>query len=59
MIVTVASIVLFAAGGAAYAVTRHSTTSTAAPYLTELSDAKQITGVTFRTEPDRNHVSGS
>lgn len=58
LILTVTLVVLFAAGVITYAVTRHGSGSSNTPYLNELAAAKQITGVTFRPEPDRNHVSG-
>lgn len=57
LIVTVTLLVLFAGGIITYAITR-SGSSSSTPYLNELAAAKQIRGVTFRAEPDRNHVTG-
>jgi Protein of unknown function (DUF3105) len=56
LIVTTIVVVIFAAGIVTYAVTRPHANST--PYLNELADAKKISGITFRQEPNRNHLSG-
>jgi hypothetical protein len=56
LIVTTVLVVIFAAAIVTYAVTRPHSSST--PYLNELADAKKISGVTFRQEPNRNHLSG-
>jgi hypothetical protein len=56
LIVTTVVVVIFAAAIVTYAVTRKHANST--PYLNELADAKKITGITFRQEPNRNHLAG-
>jgi len=59
LIVTAIVVVVFAVGIVAFAVTRHKTTSSSGkPFLNELPDAKSISGVTFRQEPNRNHANG-
>ena len=57
LILTVGLVVLFAAGVIGYALTRHSSKANTSPFLNELATAKQISGVTFAPEPERNHVS--
>lgn len=58
-IVSVAVIVIFAVGVIGYAVTRPSSADrNSAAYLNELASAKQISGISFRKEPARNHVTG-
>lgn len=57
LILTVGLVVLFAAGVIGYALTRHSSKANTSPFLNELATAKQISGITFTPEPERNHVS--
>lgn len=59
LIATVAVLALFAAGVVTYALTRDGSSSSSTPYLNELPAAKAITGITFRREPDRNHINGT
>lgn len=59
VIATVAVLALFAAGVVTYALTRNGSSSSSTPYLNELPAAKAITGITFRREPDRNHINGT
>jgi uncharacterized protein DUF3105 len=58
LIATVAAVVVFAAAIIIYAVTKSSNKANATSYLNELPDAKAISGVTFKQEANRNHISG-
>ena len=59
LIAVVAVLVLFAGGIVAYAVTRHSNSSTTNRYrLPELAAAKAIKGVIYKQEPQHTHVTG-
>lgn len=59
LIATTAAVVVFAAVIIVFAVTRHSKTKSNDPYTQpELADAKSISGVVYKAEPDHNHVAG-
>jgi len=59
LIATTAVIVIFAVGIVVFAVTQHKDSSSSNPYTQpELADAKAIAGVTYKKEPDHNHVEG-
>ena len=60
LIVTTIVIVVLAAALIVYAVTRtHKTTASNDPYRQpELPDAKSISGVVYKVEPNHNHVAG-
>jgi len=57
LIITTVVVVLFAIGIVGYAVTRHSTPKADAWTQPELADAKSITGVTYKREPNHTHIT--
>lgn len=57
LIITTVVVVVFAAAIIVYAVTRPKSHNNATSYLNELSDAKSISGVVFKQEPNRNHIT--
>src|SRR5882724_11630099 len=58
LVATATVVVIFAAAIIVYAVTRHKSSSTDSWSSPELADAKAISGVTYKTEPNHNHVQG-
>lgn len=58
LIITTVVVVIFAAAIIVYAVTRPKSHSNATSYLNELPDAKSISGVVFKQEPNRGHITG-
>ena len=57
LIIAAVLVVVFAAGVIIYAVTRHSSNTN--PYTqSALADATKISGVTYKQEPNHNHVQG-
>ncbi len=59
LIATTAAVVVFAAAIIVYAVTQHKSTSSKDPWSQpELVDAKSISGLVYKAEPNHNHVNG-